>query len=105
MGLLILVGLGALVGSGVWLFRTMREVAADWQVTNAPEFAASDTTQAFSPSVVAGLSPKARAALLARIKEDPAAHTLQERLRPSELPVWHNNALEPRAAIRPHEQR
>jgi len=65
----------------------------------APTFAASDTTQAFSPSVVAGLSPNARAALLARIKEDPAAHTLQERLRPSELPVWHNNALEPRAAV------
>lgn len=52
MGLLLLVGLGALVGSGVWLFRTVREVAADWQVTSSPEFTTSVTTPIESGAAV-----------------------------------------------------
>ena len=50
------------------------------------------------PTVAAALSPTARAALVARIEADPAAHTLQARLRQSELPVWQAGALEPRNA-------
>jgi uncharacterized circularly permuted ATP-grasp superfamily protein/uncharacterized alpha-E superfamily protein len=65
----------------------------------APTFPISETTQGFAPQAVAGLSVSARAALLSRIAADPAAHTLQARLRPSETPVWRGGQLEPRPAV------
>jgi uncharacterized alpha-E superfamily protein len=48
---------------------------------------------------VAELSAAAREALLAEIDARPAAYTLQARVRPSEIPVWNDDALEPRAAL------
>ena len=65
----------------------------------APTFPTSETTRGFAPVVVAGLPPSARDALLARIHNDPAAHTLQARIHPSETPVWVDGALEPRPAV------
>lgn len=65
----------------------------------APTFSASDTTRSFAPAVIAGLSRSAREAWLARIAADPAAHTLQARVRLSETPVWRAGQLEPRAAV------
>jgi len=65
----------------------------------APTFPSSETTQGFAPVLVSGLSASARAALTARIAADPASYTLQARVRPSELPVWHQGVLEPRAAV------
>lgn len=44
VGLIGLICLAAFVGSGVWLYRTMRTVAADWQVTDAPQFTPIATT-------------------------------------------------------------
>lgn len=78
----------------VW--RTHRSRLDDFIV--APTFPNSATTQGFAPSVASALSPSARAALVARIEADPAAHTLQARLRQSELPVWQAGSLEPRNA-------
>ena len=69
-----------------------REQLDDFVV--APTFPSSQ-----APSLVAGLAPAARAALLERIAADPAAYTLQARVRPSELPVWRSGGLEPRAAV------
>ncbi|MEO5687080.1 MAG: circularly permuted type 2 ATP-grasp protein [Burkholderiaceae bacterium] len=74
-----------------------RERLADFVV--APTFPTSDTTQGFAPHGVAELSPQAREELLADIDARPAAYTLQARVRPSEIPVWNDNALEPRAAL------
>ena len=65
----------------------------------APTFPASETTQGFAPKAVAALSASERAALRARIAADPAAHTLQARLRPSETPVWRDGHLQPRDAV------
>jgi uncharacterized circularly permuted ATP-grasp superfamily protein/uncharacterized alpha-E superfamily protein len=48
---------------------------------------------------VAGMSAPARAALVAGIDAEPAAWTLQARVRPSETPVWNDGTLEPRAAL------
>lgn len=80
----------------VW--RRLRPRLGEFAVT--PTFPASDTTQGFSPSVASGLSASARAALEARIDADPAAHTLQARVHPSETPVWQGGGvLEPRAAV------
>jgi uncharacterized circularly permuted ATP-grasp superfamily protein/uncharacterized alpha-E superfamily protein len=79
----------------VW--EAQRERLADFVV--APTFPTSATTQAFAPHGVAELSPDARAALLADIDARPAAYTLQARVRPSEMPVWNEDALEPRAAL------
>ncbi|HEY8973103.1 MAG TPA: circularly permuted type 2 ATP-grasp protein [Burkholderiaceae bacterium] len=79
----------------VW--EAQRERLADFVV--APTFPASETTQGFAPHGVAELSPDARAALLAAIDARPAAYTLQSRVRPSEMPVWNEDALEPRAAL------
>ena len=79
----------------VW--QAQRERLADFVV--APTFPASATTQGFAPHGVAELSPEARAALLAGIDARPAAYTLQARVRPSEIPVWSDGALEPRAAL------
>jgi uncharacterized circularly permuted ATP-grasp superfamily protein/uncharacterized alpha-E superfamily protein len=62
-------------------------------------FPSSDTTQAFAAVVPADLSASERDTLRARILADPAAHTLQARLKPSELPVWQDGRLEPRPAV------
>ena len=79
----------------VW--ETQRDRLADFVV--APTFPTSDTTEGFAPHGVAELPLAARAALLAAIDARPAAYTLQARVRPSEIPVWNDNALEPRAAL------
>ena len=47
---LALIGFIILIASGVWLFRTMQALAADWQVTSAPEFTTTSGSQAQSPS-------------------------------------------------------
>ncbi len=64
-----------------------------------PTFPSSETTRGFAPAVAASLSPTAREALLSRIAHDPAAHTLQSRIQPSETPVWADGTLEPRPAV------
>lgn len=80
----------------VW--QRLKPRLAEFAVT--PTFPASDTTQGFNPSLAAGLSASARAALEARIEADPAAHTLQASVKPSETPVWQGGGvLEPRAAV------
>jgi len=79
----------------VW--EAQRERLADFVV--APTFPTSETTQGFAPHGVAELSADARAALLADIDARPSAYTLQARVRPSEMPVWSEDALEPRAAL------
>ena len=70
---------------------------ADYVV--APTFPSGETTRSFRPEVVAALTPRQRLELAARIGNDPAAHTLQARLLPSETPVWRDGLLEPRAAV------
>jgi uncharacterized circularly permuted ATP-grasp superfamily protein/uncharacterized alpha-E superfamily protein len=65
----------------------------------APTFPSSETTMGFNPVLAATLSPLARRALASRIDLDPAAYTLQTRVRPSETPVWVGGRLEPRAAV------
>jgi uncharacterized circularly permuted ATP-grasp superfamily protein/uncharacterized alpha-E superfamily protein len=80
----------------VW--QAQRQRLADFVV--APTFTASATTHSFDPLVAAHLSPEARAQLAARIDADPAAYTLQARVRPSETPAWMpGGMLEPRAAV------
>ncbi len=79
----------------VW--EAQRERLADFVV--APTFPTSATTEGFAPHGVAELSAAAREALLADIDARPAAYTLQARVRPSEIPVWNDDALEPRAAL------
>ena len=79
----------------VW--EAQRDRLADFVV--APTFPTSATTQTFAPHGVAELAPAALAALRARIEARPAAYTLQARVRPSEIPVWNEGALEPRAAL------
>jgi uncharacterized circularly permuted ATP-grasp superfamily protein/uncharacterized alpha-E superfamily protein len=51
------------------------------------------------PVALAALTPAERAAVLARVEADPAAYTLQARVRPSETPVWTDGVLQPRAAV------
>ncbi len=65
----------------------------------APTFPGSETTTSFAPSVVGSLRQVERAALRGRIETDPAAHTLQARVRPSEMPVWSDGQLQPRPAV------
>jgi len=79
----------------VW--EAQRERLADFVV--APTFPTSDTTVGFAPHGISELSPAARARLLAEIDARPAAYTLQARVRPSEIPVWNDGVLEPRAAL------
>jgi uncharacterized circularly permuted ATP-grasp superfamily protein/uncharacterized alpha-E superfamily protein len=79
----------------VW--EAQRGRLADFVV--APTFPTSATTEGFAPHGVAELSPAAREALLADIDARPAAYTLQARVRPSEIPVWDEESLEPRAAL------
>ena len=79
----------------VWA--AQRERLAEFVV--APTFPTSDTTEGFAPHGVAELSRAAREALLDAIDARPAAYTLQARVRPSEIPVWNDGSLEPRAAL------
>ena len=53
----------------------------------------------FSPQVAAHLSPAERAALVVRIDADPAAYSLQARVRPSATPVWSDGQLLLRSAV------
>ena len=84
----------------VW--RAQRDKLADFVV--APTFPDSG----FGPLVAAQLSEAQRAALAERIDAQPAAYTLQARVRPSETPVWvpgedgagaPRGQLQPRAAV------
>jgi uncharacterized circularly permuted ATP-grasp superfamily protein/uncharacterized alpha-E superfamily protein len=52
-----------------------------------------------APVVMASLDAAGRAAWAARIDADPAAWTLQARVRPGETPVWLQGRLEPRPAV------
>ena len=52
-----------------------------------------------SPLVAAYLSAGERAALVARIDANPAAYSLQARVRPGETPVWSDGQLLPRSAV------
>src|SRR5262249_28517731 len=79
----------------VWA--AQRERLADFVV--APTFPNSATTQGFAPHGVAELAAAAREQLRADIEAHPARYTLQARVRPSEIPVWSEGALEPRAAL------
>jgi uncharacterized circularly permuted ATP-grasp superfamily protein/uncharacterized alpha-E superfamily protein len=65
----------------------------------APTFPSSETTKGFNPRVVADLSESGRRSLIAGIEQNPAAYTLQTRVRPSETPVWVAGRLEPRVAV------
>ena len=75
----------------VWA--AQRAKLADFVV--APTFPDSG----FQPCVAAQLSEAERAALAARIDAQPAAFTLQARVRPGETPVWRDGSLQPRAAV------
>lgn len=77
--------------AAVWA--AQRGKLADFVV--APTFPDSG----FGPRVAAQLSEAERAALIARIDANPAAFTLQARVRPSETPVWADGQLQPRAAV------
>jgi len=77
--------------ASVW--RAQRDKLADFVV--APTFPDSG----FGPCVAAQLSDAERAALAERIDTNPAAYTLQARVRPSETPVWADGQLQPRAAV------
>ena len=77
--------------AAVWA--AQREHLADFVV--APTFPDSG----FGPQIVTQLSTADRAALLHRIDAEPAAFTLQARVRPSETPVWLDGQLQPRAAV------
>jgi len=79
----------------VW--QAQRDRLADFVV--APTFPSSATTEGFAPHCVADLPAAARGQLLRDIEERPAAYTLQARVRPSEIPVWNDGVLEPRAAL------
>ncbi len=77
--------------AAVWA--SQRAKLADFVV--APTFPGSG----FKPCVAAHLPEAERAALLARIDAQPAAFTLQARVRPGETPVWRDGSLQPRAAV------
>lgn len=77
--------------AAVW--QAQREHLAQFVV--APTFPDSG----FGPKVVALMSEAERAALAGRIDANPAAYTLQARVRPSETPVWVDGRLQPRAAV------
>jgi uncharacterized circularly permuted ATP-grasp superfamily protein/uncharacterized alpha-E superfamily protein len=81
--------------AAVW--RNHRPRLAEFLV--APTFPDSETTRGFMPTLMAQQAAAARATWLARIEADPAAHTLQARIRPSETPVWREGSLEPRPAV------
>ncbi|MFN4115374.1 MAG: alpha-E domain-containing protein, partial [Inhella sp.] len=64
-----------------------------------PTFPSSETTRGFAPFRADELDEAALMQLAARIDVDPAAHTLKERVRPSQQPVWRDGRLEPRSAV------
>jgi uncharacterized circularly permuted ATP-grasp superfamily protein/uncharacterized alpha-E superfamily protein len=64
-----------------------------------PSFPDGPVTRSFEPVVAANLDPATRQAWVARIQADPAAHTLMEPVRPSELPVWRDGHIEPRPVV------
>lgn len=70
-----------------------RERLADYVV--APTFPDSG----FGPAVAGALTPDERTRLAACIDADPAAYTLQARVRLSEAPVWAEGEIQPRAAV------
>ena len=77
--------------SSVWA--SQRDKLADFVV--APTFPDSG----FGPSVAAQLSEPALAALAARIDAQPAAYTLQQRVRPGETPVWRDGQVQLRSSV------
>ena len=77
--------------SAVWA--AQRGKLADFVV--APTFPDSG----FGPLVAAYLSEAQRSALADRIDADPAAYTLQARVRLGEIPVWAKGRLQPRSAV------
>ncbi len=81
--------------AAVW--RKAAPKLADYVV--APTFPASGTTTGFPPFVAASLAPSARSAWAGRVEADPAAYTLQARVKPSETPTWRDGALEPRPCV------
>jgi uncharacterized circularly permuted ATP-grasp superfamily protein/uncharacterized alpha-E superfamily protein len=81
--------------ASVW--QAQRTRLADFVV--APTFPTGPNTQGFEPLVASDLDQNERAALAARIDADPAAFTLQARVRPSETPCWTHGVLEPRPAV------
>ncbi|MFG6465192.1 circularly permuted type 2 ATP-grasp protein [Roseateles sp. BYS87W] len=78
-------------------WRTLRPRLAEFIVV--PSFSASSTTRSFQPVVAAELDGDALRALADRIDADPAAYTLQARVKPTKQPVWTRGALEPRVAV------
>ncbi len=77
--------------AAVWA--SQRSKLADFVV--APTFPDSG----FGPLVAAYLSDSQRSALAERIDADPAAYTLQARVRLGEIPVWSRGRLQPRSAV------
>ena len=77
--------------ASVWA--AQRAKLADFVV--APTFPDSG----FKPCLAAQLGQAERAALLLGIDAQPAAYTLQARVRPSETPVWRDGQMLPRAAV------
>jgi len=64
-----------------------------------PTFRAGAVTRDFEPVLAAALTPADRAAWVARIDADPAAHTLLAPVRPSEQPIWRDGRIEPRPVV------
>ena len=85
--------------ASVWA--AQRDRLADFVVAPTfPDIATDGGAAATAgPTVVAQLGPAERAALARRIDANPAAFTLQERVRPGETPVWQDGHLVPRAAV------
>lgn len=79
----------------VW--RAIRHRLSEFVV--APTYPGHAGTRGFEPVLAGALDRDARRALEARIDADPAAYTLLARVRPSEMPVWHQGRLEPRTAV------
>lgn len=78
-------------------WRALRPRLAEFIVV--PSFSASSTTRGFASIVAAELGDEALRALAERIAADPAAYTLQARVKPAKQPVWTRGALEPRGAV------
>lgn len=79
----------------VW--QAQRTRLADFVV--APTFPQPGGEAGVQAVVAAYLDPVQRAALAGRIDAEPAAYTLQARVRPSETPAWEGGAVEPRPAV------
>lgn len=81
--------------ASVWA--THRNRLADFVIV--PTFCAGVLTRDFEPVLASALSPADRAAWVARIDADPAAHTLLAPVRPSEQPIWRDGRIEPRPVV------